>query len=72
MGIPALQLRIEIGGEAAGVALLPFGAEEAVEVGRPQGTEMQAGAIEVLAQRPAGIASLAWRRLGFARGQSQG
>jgi nitrite reductase/ring-hydroxylating ferredoxin subunit len=55
VGIPGLELRIEVGGRATGIALLPIGAEEGVEVWRAQGAEVQAGPVEVLAEGPAGI-----------------
>ena len=52
------KLRIQVGGGARAETILPVGAQERLQVGRAEiglrpRCQMQAGAIEILAQRPA-------------------
>ena len=69
-GIPAAQLRQQVGRVAPGEAFLPVRAQEGLEVRRAERREVQPGAIEILAQRPAGI-DPPEGALGAARGRAE-
>lgn len=53
--VPGVELAVEVGGGSRAHAFGPVGAQVGVEVGGAEGGEVEAGAVEVLAQRPAGV-----------------